>query len=242
MTELIVTIDLDWACEAAIEQTLDFFYKQEIKPTIFSTHNSQAIESVINYLEVGLHPYFAQDSSHGSIITEVVKHIMDLPHNIPAYRCHRFANCNLSNQAMADVGMKISSNVCTDLEIIPSFKNRFGLVELPIFMEDGGYLWRNHPLEISEELKNKIKNRNTKTILIHPMHFAINTPNFKYMYDIKRSVNRSEWNNLTAEKLKQLSWKNRGIRDVIIDVIKLGTKFSGLNELLASHQKSIITV
>ena len=240
MSEFIITIDLDWACEAAIEQTLDFFYEQSIKPIIFSTHNSKVIESVINDLEVGLHPYFAQNSSHGSTITEVVKHVMDLPHNIPAFRCHRFANCNLSNQAMVDAGMKISSNVCTDLEIIPSFKNRFGLVELPIFIEDGGYLWRNHQLKISEELKKKIKNKNAKTILIHPMHFAINTPNFKYMYDIKQSVNRSEWNNLTAENLNQLSWKNRGIRDVMIDIITLGTKFSSLHELLAFHQKSMI--
>ena len=242
MSELIVTIDLDWACEAAIEQTLDFFYKQGIKPTIFTTHNSQVIKSVINDLEVGLHPYFAQDSSHGSTITEVVKHVMDLPHNIPAFRCHRFANCNLSNQAMVDAGMLLSSNVCTDLEIIPSFKNRFCLIELPIFMEDGGYLWRNYPLEITEELEKKIKNNKTKAILIHPMHFAINTPHFKYMYDIKQSVSRSEWNSFTSEKLKQLSWKNRGIRDIVIDIIRLSKKFYGLKELLASHQKGIISI
>ncbi len=242
MSELIVTIDIDWACEAAIEQTLDFFYSQGIKPTIFTTHNSQVIESVINDLEVGLHPYFAQDSSHGSTIIEVVRHVMNLPHNITAFRCHRFANCNLSNQAMVDAGMLLSSNVCADLEIIPSFKNRFGITELPIFMEDGGYLWRNHPLEITEELENKIKNDKTKTILIHPMHFCINTPHFKYMHDIKRSVSRGEWNSLTSEKLKQLSWKNRGIRDVVIDVIKLSTKFRGLKELLTPHQKSIIPI
>lgn len=53
------------------------------------------------------------------------------------------------------------------------------------------------------------------------------------MYDITQSVNRSKSNHLTAEKLKQLLWKNRDIRCVIIDVIKLGTKFSGLNDLLA---------
>lgn len=235
MTELIVTIDVDWACESAIEQTLDFFYKKGIKPTIFSTHNSRIIEDLINDIEVGLHPYFAKDSSHGSTISEVVQHVMDLPHNIPAFRCHRFANCNLSNQAMLSAGMQISSNTCTDLEILPSFKNRFGLLELPIFMEDGGYLLRNHPLKISKDLKNKIRNKNIKAILIHPMHFVINTPNFKYMHDIKQSISRTEWNSLTAKKLSELSWQGRGIRNVITDIIGLSTKFSGLNELLNSH-------
>lgn len=162
MSELVVTIDLDWACEAVIEQTLDFFYKQDIKPTIFTTHNSQLIENIIDDIEVGLHPYFDKDSSHGSTIAEVVKYVMDLPHNIPAFRCHRFANCNLSNQAMADAGMLLSSNVCTDLEILPTFKNRFGLFEVPIFMEDGGYLWRNHPLKIGEKLINKFKDKKLK--------------------------------------------------------------------------------
>lgn len=74
------------------------------------------------------------------------------------------------------------------------------------------------------------------------MHFAINTPNFKYMYDIKQSVSRSKWNNLTARQLKRLEWQGRGIRDVIMDVVKLGTKFSCLNELFTSHQKSIISI
>lgn len=235
MSGLIVTIDLDWACEAAIEQTLDFFYHQNIKPAIFTTHNSPLIKTVINDLEVGLHPYFGQNSSHGSTITEVVKHVIDLPHNIPAFRCHRFASCNLSNQAMVEAGMLLSSNVCTDLEIIPSFKNRFGLVELPIFIEDGGYLWRNHPLQITKTLEQKIINNKTKTLLIHPMHFAINTPHWQYMNNIKQSVTRGEWQSFTAKKLKQLSWKNRGIRDVVIDIIKLSGKFYRLKELLACH-------
>lgn len=241
MSELIITIDLDWACEAAIEETLAFFDQYSIKPTIFTTHNSSIVESVINDIEVGLHPYFANDSSHGTTIIEVVKHVMDLPHNIPAFRCHRFANCNLSNQAMLDAGMILSSNVCTDLEVVSPFKNRFDLLEVPIFMEDGGYLWRNHPLEITYELKSKIKKDSAKVILIHPMHFVLNTPNFKYMYDIKQSVSRNGWNNLTANQLKQISWQGRGIRNVIIDVIKLGTKFSSLGTLLATSQECIIS-
>lgn len=231
MSELIITIDIDWACEAAIEQTLDFFYKYGIKPTIFSTHNSKIVENCMHDLEIGLHPYFSENSSHGATILEIVKNIMDLPHNIPAFRCHRFASCNLSNQAMIDAGMLISSNVCTDLEIIPTFKNRFGLLEAPIFMEDGGYLLRNHPLPITPELENKIQDDSIKIILIHPMHFVINTPNFNYMYDIKQSVDRDQWNNFTVKKLKQLSWQGRGIRDLIVDVIKLDAKFSNLSKL-----------
>lgn len=238
-----MTVDLDWACEAAIEETLSFLDSLGVKPTIFTTHNSPLIASMLDSIDVGLHPYFSENSSHGATIEEVVQYVINLPHNIPAFRCHRFCNSNQSNQAMAEAGMLLSSNVCTDLEVISPFYNRFGLLEIPIFLEDGGYLWRQHPLTLSPELKTKIqKQPHHKVILIHPMHFAINTPHFKYMYDIKQSVSRSKWNNLTARHLKQLRHQGRGIRDLVLDVIKLGTKFSSFSELIPPKKRGVVSM
>lgn len=235
MNSIVVTIDTDWACEPAIEETLAFFKAQEIIPTVFTTHRSQAVEACLNEMDVGLHPYFDSTSSHGATLSEVVKHVVDLPHNLPAFRCHRFASCNRSRQAMAEVGMKISSNVCTDLEIVPPFKDRFGLLEVPIFLEDGGYLWRKHPLEMTPELKEKIEGVGSKVLLIHPMHFAINTPHFAYMDQIKQSTNRKDWNNMTQTTLNQLRWKGRGIRDLIIELLQIAPQASSLRDLLAAR-------
>jgi hypothetical protein len=183
-------------------------------------------------IEVGLHPYFAPDSSHGSTISDVTNHVMDLPHNLAAFRCHRFAVCNSSRQAMADAGMLISSNVCTDLEIVRPFKDRFGLLEVPIFLEDGGYLWRKHQLEITQGLKDAILGRGTKVILIHPMHFALNTPHFNYMYDIKQSVSRAEWKSMTKSTLDKLRWRGRGIRDLIIEFLEIPCSRSSIGAFL----------
>lgn len=158
---LIVTIDLDWACEPAIDYTLRVMEELQVPVTVFATHRSAAVESRAENLEVGLHPYFGgNDSSHGSTIQQVVEHVMGIPHNLKAFRCHRFAGSNETDTAMLDAGMTISSNVCTDLEMIPPFRNRSGLLEVPIFMEDGGYLHRGHSLrgptnsgdEVGEEL------------------------------------------------------------------------------------------
>jgi isopentenyl diphosphate isomerase/L-lactate dehydrogenase-like FMN-dependent dehydrogenase len=79
MSNLVVTLDLDWACEPAIEETLDFLNNQHITPTVFITHPSPRVEASMDLLEVGLHPYFGPNSSHGTSVTEVVKYIMDLP-------------------------------------------------------------------------------------------------------------------------------------------------------------------
>jgi len=235
MNSLIVTVDIDWACEAAIEETLDFLQDHHVTPTVFVTHRSPALEANMSKLEVGLHPFFDPTSSHGSSIDEVVNHVLELPHNLPAFRCHRFGNCNSSRQAMFEAGMQISSNVCTDLEIVPPFRDRFGLLEVPVFLEDGGYLWRKHPLEMNLVLKQKVLEPGKKIVIIHPMHIAINTPNFDYMRKIKQSVGREEWKNMTKETLNHLRWRGRGIRDLMTDLIQLAPHTASLGSILATR-------
>lgn len=234
INSLIITVDIDWACEAAIEETLDFLQNQGITPTVFITHRSSRVENSMDAIEVGLHPYFDPTSSHGSTIAEVVRYVMDLPHNLPAFRCHRFANCNSSRQAMAEAGMLLSSNVCTDLEIVSPFKDRFGLLEVPIFLEDGGYLWRKHSLDMNQHLKEKLLGPGRKVIIIHPMHFAINTPDFGYMYTIKQSMSRERWKGMNKSILNDLRWKGRGIRDIIIELIQMAPQISSLGSLIAT--------
>lgn len=231
MSSLVVTVDLDWACEAAIEETLDFLQNQKIATTVFTTHRSPIVEENMHQIEVGLHPFFSPDSSHGSTHAEVVKYVMDLPHNLAAFRCHRFEVSNTSKLAMAEAGMVISSNVCTDLEIIPPFHERLGLLEIPIFMEDGGYLWRKHPLEMYERLMQALMEPGDKILVIHPMHFCINTPVFDYMYKIKQSMTRLEWRNMTKKTLRELSWKGRGIRDLLMEVFQLVSQTAFLGEI-----------
>lgn len=236
MNSTIVTVDLDWACEAAIEQTLDFLLSHNIVPTLFTTHDSPIVESAIKEIEVGLHPFFNHKSSHGSTIPEVVSRVLNIPHNLKAYRCHRYATCNSSSQAMAEAGMLLSSNVCTDLQVVTPFRDRFGLLEVPIFLEDGGYLWRGHPLNVDKRILGHGVGKEPKVITIHPMHFAVNTPHFQYMVDIKKSLGRKEWNEMTSETLNSISWKGRGIRDFLVEYLTAFPHTVPLGHLLTTSQ------
>lgn len=236
MNDTIVTVDLDWACEAAIEQTLEFLLSHNIVPTIFTTHDSPTVEAAMKDIEVGLHPFFNPLSSHGSTIPEVVSRVLDIPHNLKAYRCHRYATCNSSSQAMTEAGMLLSSNICTDLQVVAPFKNRFGLLEVPIFLEDGGYLWRGHPLNVDNKLLGHNVGKGPKVITIHPMHFAINTPHFQYMVDIKTSLGRKEWNEMGSKTLNKISWKGRGIQNFLIEYLCAFPNTVPLGRLLATSQ------
>lgn len=246
---LIVTVDLDWASEPAIEETLDFFQERGITPTVFATHRSSRVESSLKEIEVGLHPFFHPDSSHGKTTEEVIEAVLNIPHNVPAFRCHRYAVCNESNKLMVDAGMKIASNICTDLEIVPPFIDRFGLIQVPIYFEDGGYLWNGYPLVSTfQPVEGAITVMN-----IHPMHFALNTPSFDYMVRIKRQFTREAWIQMSRQKLTELKHQGEGIQRVIIEFIaafsetgslvrsiaqspRFSTKIGELNVLRAKHR------
>lgn len=238
----VVTLDLDWASESAISETLDDLEMKKIPVTIFATHYSPRVVESINQLEVGLHPFFHPNSSHGTTIKEVVETVLKLPHNIPAFRCHRFGSCNESKKALAAAGMKISSNVCTDQAYIPPFRDRFGFIEVPIFLEDGGFLWNRHPLEITDNMTSCFHSSQPHLFLIHPMHYVLNTPYFEYMTQIKNSLSRKQWNTLSKEDLNRLRWKGRGIRDYILELLERSPSFMTLTESLATSPSLETTI
>ncbi|HET6991938.1 MAG TPA: hypothetical protein VFJ43_11470 [Bacteroidia bacterium] len=212
---IAVTVDLDWACEPAIEYTLGYLDRNKIPYTVFTTHNSKAVEKRLNNIEVGLHPFFHPDSSHGAGINDVVNHITSLNYNLKAYRCHRFSVSNEIKDVMKKAGMLISSNVCTDISIVKPFYDRFQVLEVPVFLEDGSYLLNEHPLIPTDRIKLKLIQEGLKVIVIHPMHFAINTPEWDYMLDIKQKHTWEEWNAIAEENLDKLKSNKLGIRNFL---------------------------
>jgi hypothetical protein len=230
MTRLCVTIDTDWASEAALRLTIDHFESHGIPLTIFNTHDSDAVRSSLSRHEIGLHPFFGNNSDHGDDVASVVRHVRGLPHNIAAFRCHRFAHSNESQEAMAEAGMLASSNICTDLSVIPPFLERNGLLEVPVFFEDGGYLKRGHPLGDLSLLLAPQPVTCARILVIHPMHFCLNTPDFTYMRRIKDSLSRKQWNELSAGDLDSLAFKQRGIRNLIEELLRRTRSFSTFSD------------
>ena len=132
MTTACVTMDMDWASESAINFAIDYFEVRGIPLTLFTTHRSDQIKLACARHEVGLHPFFGSGSDHGDSVEAVIQAVQQLDHNISAFRCHRFATSNENMEELAAAGMKACSNVCTDLEVVTPFRNRYGLLEVPI--------------------------------------------------------------------------------------------------------------
>jgi len=67
-----------------------------------------------------------------------------------------------------------------------------GLLSIPIFMEDGGFLFQKHKLCLDTILK-KLPSKGTIVFLFHPMHLALNSNNFDTMKTLKNSLTIDEY-------------------------------------------------
>jgi hypothetical protein len=187
----------------------------------FITHESPLIrkQHERGHAEIGLHPNLIEGSSQGNDIVEIISYLENLYPDVKCFRNHRYFDSNDVNDYMFQRGYKYDSNVCTDLEIVKPFFHRSGLLRIPIFMEDGGYLLKKHKLNF--ESRHRIFfEKGLKVINVHPMHMALNSPSFAFARKLKDKLTRDEWNNLSEGEIENLSYKGLGIRTFIISLIE----------------------
>ncbi|EOC99968.1 hypothetical protein [Caldisalinibacter kiritimatiensis] len=218
----VLTLDVDWASEDALKYCYNTLNEFDIPMTFFITHKSKFISQLLkeNKIEAGIHPNFAKGSSHGSTHDEVIEYCLKLLPKAEVFRCHRYYDVNDITDKFFKLGFKYDSNLCTLLENVPPFVHRSGLIRFPVFFEDGAYLYHNMNLNFKEVKEKHFAQPGIKVINLHPMHIALNTPDFSYMRSIKDNLTRSEWNNLTEKQLEELSYNGCGIRTFVLELFE----------------------
>ena len=230
------TIDLDWASDSVLEYSLSPILKRDIPLTIFSTHNSKWLlnQSANNpNIELEIHPNFCPNSSHGKSYTDVFNYCNQLKTEKIGFRCHKYFDVNEINEYYKSNGYKYSSNVCTDLQYVQPFFNRIGLLTIPLFMEDGGFLLQEHNLSL-ETILNKLPSTGTLVFLFHPMHLAFNSNNFETMKILKNSISIQEYQNISLENIANKRNNSFGINTLLWELIEWSDKYKIERVLLKS--------
>jgi hypothetical protein len=220
------TIDLDWASDAVLEYALSPIFKRDIPLTIFSTHNSEWLifHSVNNSnIELEIHPNFNLNSSHGNSFEDVFNYCNQLTTEKKGFRCHRYFDVNEINEYYKSQGYKYSSNICTDLHYVQPFYNRAGLLSIPVFMEDGGFLLQKHNLNLNTILK-KLPSNSTVVFLFHPMHLAFNSNSFDIMKKLKNSITIKEYQNISLENIENNRNNSFGVNNLLWELIEWSEK------------------
>ncbi len=217
------TSDIDWASEAVMNEYFKIVNELDIHPTVFITHHSDQIE--INFkkgkIERGLHPNFMNNSSQGNSFKEIIETCVKFAPEAYGFRSHRaFDLTDVTHLMHNEYDFKYVSNQITIFQ--PSIKpilHESGLINFPVFLEDGTHLYNELDLNF-KKYKDLFCNPGLKIISFHPMNFVFNSPTLSFMRQIKDSLTREEYNNISTATINKLRNKNKGIGNTILEVIE----------------------
>jgi hypothetical protein len=196
INEHIITFDVDWAPDFAIELVANELSKRKIKSTWFVTHASPAIEKLkMNELvELGIHPNFLPNSTHGNTTNEIIKKMLEIVPNAKCIRTHGLYNSTyLYREIARNETLEIDSSIL--MPEIPDLKphtihyEEFGspLSRVPIFWEDDIEMYNPHK---KWQFKNKKYHVNGMKIFnFHPLHVFLNSNNMKIWKLLKEISN-----------------------------------------------------
>lgn len=222
------TSDIDWASEAVTEKCLSDLCGQDLKLTVFVTHESPIIDQLTQkgLIQRGLHPNFLPGSSHGEGFRTVVDNCLKYAPEAQGFRSHRcFEVTDITHLLHDQYGFKYVSNMVTIMQPrIAPILHESGLVHYPIFFEDGTQLFNNLGFNLSDYLP-RFLSPGIKIISIHPMNYVINPPELKYMRNIKDSLSRTEYTQMTLGEAEKYQYVGIGIRELVKDIILLAKKY-----------------
>ena len=223
------TSDIDWASEAVID---DYFHRLPmdlLKLTTFVTHNSEIIENQFRagVIQRGIHPNFLPGSSHGNSFREVIETCMTFAPEATCTRSHRaFDVTDTTHMLKNEFHFKCCSNTITTLTpCIKPYWLESKLLQIPVFFEEGSFLYNELGLSIQPFLQF-FKAPGLKVISFHPINMAFNTPYIAWMRQIKDSLTREEFNNISAEMIASKRNREKGAFDVVMEIINLAQQLN----------------
>ena len=191
MFEPVITIDLDWAPDYMITPMADALIERNVRATWLVTHPSPAVDALRgrpDLFELGIHPNFQPDSSHGSTPKEIIDHCMSL---VPSARCVRTHGLVQSTRLLHELGRRKGLGV--DLSLFlhhcqHAMPCRFAyrgvsLLRLPHVWEDDMEMecsdahWRLDPILRLDGLK---------ILDFHPVHVFLNCPTGEAYSELRR--------------------------------------------------------
>lgn len=237
-----LTSDIDWASEEVIKYSHRLISEFRVPITYFITHPSPYISALVDSgdVDVGIHPNFLGGSSQGSTFEEVINYCVKLAPEAKGFRCHKYFEVDDTNDALFERGFRYDSNLCTLLEPgLRPFVHRSRLVRFPIFFEDGAYVKYGLPFDPHFVVNKLMSAPGIYIFNVHPIHIALNTPDFAYTRSVKDSLSQSEYRQIDEDKLRKLRNSKAGIGSMLLEILEivktLGVATKSLEQLYAEY-------
>ena len=231
---VFVTMDMDWANDGVLRDTVSLAEKLEIPVTMFVTHDTPMLAELRAHplFDLGIHPNFLPQLNGQSEKT-FLKTLEEMHALVPearVIRCHALVDATPVLVSARQLGFEADLNLFIPLSSGISLKpytHFSGLRRLPFFYEDDAWaLEQDHPSPEQHMAADGLKIFN-----FHPIHLYLNTETMDrygrakaYYHDFDRLapfINRGE---------------GFGARDFLLRIVELGRengiRFGRISELL----------
>jgi len=215
---IIFSIDIDWAPEPIIQDTLDLFEEYHVKCTLFATHKSHSIDNCSrNLFEVGIHPNFNfLLEGKGGHYTTVIDDLLNIYPEAKGVRSHSITQNSAILDFFVKRGLVYDSN-----NLMPYQKNCSpfflwnGLLKIPYVWEDDVH-WEFG--KSFDKIEIDLSDSSLKVFAFHPMHIFLNTKNSE-MYNLSKPFYK-DYVNLK----KFVNTETTGARTALIELLKFVEK------------------
>lgn len=229
-----ITSDIDWASEYCIKDFLGLMQDFEITPTLFATHESPAVRRFIegNTDNVGVHPNFRSDSTHGKDYLSVIEHVFQLYPKAKTFRSHALFDSSDILQEMSKRGIKYDSNLCLYLQpnIVPLRLGIPKITRFPVFWDDSSHLIQSGGDWQVEHYFNAFNSPGLKIINVHPFAISANVCSRDNYLRVKKYITIA-----SSKDIETHRHKGKGARTFLIELIEFillrGMRFYTLDEI-----------
>jgi hypothetical protein len=206
MDDVFVTLDIDWAPDAAVDAAARILESAGCRATWFVTHETPQLERIRDseLFELGLHPNFLPGSSHGDDPEQVLRHVLAIA---PEARCVRTHAAFQSGPVLKAIrGFPQIELDCSVM--LPGLEHA-----RPVPYGDGiQTLWRvpnywsdDYEAEMREPnwaLDGRFSVPGVKVLIFHPIHVALNSTNQDAYGQLKRSGDLRGWSGEEIDSLR----------------------------------------
>ncbi len=178
--KIFITMDIDWACDAVLADTLDLIDELMIPVTIFVTHPTMLLDRMRNnpLISLGIHPNFnpllcGRSEKDYRIVLDEIKAIV--PEAICA-RSHGLIDSTSILLAFFALGIHSDLNLfipfSAGIPMVP-FEHFSGIVRVPYFYEDDAFCLEKKTQTPEEHVLSS--DGGIKVFNFHPIHLFLNT-------------------------------------------------------------------
>jgi hypothetical protein len=178
----VLSIDIDWAHDDVLSETIDILEESGVKACFFVTHKTALLGRIRSnsMFELGLHPNFdllltgeATTSAMGTI-----EALIDIVPEAKVLRSHGMTTSGRWLELYRKAGITHLSNYLMfgDRNIHP-FPQLNGLIEAPVYFADDGLLFQRESGMCTFDVDRDIKTQTTglEVYNFHPIHIFLNS-------------------------------------------------------------------